>query len=55
MLTRRIFIQLPAAAIAGSYAAHALAADKTVSVGINLPPLISVGVGTCGIGINVGG
>jgi branched-chain amino acid transport system substrate-binding protein len=37
MLSRRLVLQLPAAAIAGSYAARALAADKTVSVGINLP------------------
>jgi branched-chain amino acid transport system substrate-binding protein len=37
MLSRRLVIQLPAAAIAGSYAARVLAADKTVSVGINLP------------------
>jgi hypothetical protein len=27
----------------------------TCGVGVDLPPLISVGVGTCGIGINVGG
>lgn len=37
MLSRRFVLQLPAAAVAGSYAARALAADKTVSVGINLP------------------
>lgn len=37
MLSRRLVIQLPAAAIAGSYAARVLAADKTVSIGINLP------------------
>jgi len=37
MLSRRLVIQLPAAAVAGSYAARVLAADKTVSVGINLP------------------
>src|ERR1700689_5334463 len=37
MLTRRTLIQLPAAAVAGSYAARALAADKTITVGINLP------------------
>ena len=37
MLSRRLVLQLPAAAIAGSYAARVLAADKTVSVGINLP------------------
>jgi branched-chain amino acid transport system substrate-binding protein len=37
MLSRRLVLQLPAAAIAGSYTARVLAADKTVSVGINLP------------------
>jgi branched-chain amino acid transport system substrate-binding protein len=37
MLSRRLVLQLPAAAIAGSYAARVLAADKMVSVGINLP------------------
>jgi branched-chain amino acid transport system substrate-binding protein len=38
MLSRRtLIVQLPAAAVAGSYAMRALAADKTVTVGINLP------------------
>ena len=37
MLSRRILLQLPAATIAGSYAARVLAADKTITVGINLP------------------
>jgi branched-chain amino acid transport system substrate-binding protein len=38
MLSRRtLIVQLPAVAIAGSYAARALAADKSVTVGINLP------------------
>jgi branched-chain amino acid transport system substrate-binding protein len=38
MLSRRsLIVQLPAVAVAGSYAARALAADKTVTVGINLP------------------
>jgi branched-chain amino acid transport system substrate-binding protein len=38
MLSRRnLIIQLPAVAVAGSYAARALAADKTITIGINLP------------------
>jgi branched-chain amino acid transport system substrate-binding protein len=38
MLSRRtLLIQLPAVAAAGSLAARALAADKTITVGINLP------------------
>jgi branched-chain amino acid transport system substrate-binding protein len=38
MLSRRtLLIQLPAAAVAGSVAARALAADKLVRIGINLP------------------
>jgi branched-chain amino acid transport system substrate-binding protein len=38
MLSRRtLVIQLPAIGLAGSYAMRALAADKTVTVGINLP------------------
>jgi branched-chain amino acid transport system substrate-binding protein len=38
MLSRRtLLIQLPAAAVAGSVAARALAADKIVRIGINLP------------------
>ena len=38
MLSRRtLIVQVPAVALAGSYAARALAADKTVTVGINLP------------------
>jgi branched-chain amino acid transport system substrate-binding protein len=38
MLSRRsLIIQLPAFTIAGSYAARALAADKSITVGINLP------------------
>ena len=38
MLSRRsLIIQLPAAAFVGSYAARAFAADKEVTVGINLP------------------
>jgi branched-chain amino acid transport system substrate-binding protein len=38
MLSRRILlIQVPAAAVAGSLAARALAADKIVRIGINLP------------------
>jgi branched-chain amino acid transport system substrate-binding protein len=38
MLSRRnLIIQLPAVAVAGSFAARALAADKTITIGINLP------------------
>src|SRR5579863_6191553 len=38
MLSRRtLIIQLPAVTLAGSYAARAFAADKEVTVGINLP------------------
>src|SRR6059058_5187350 len=38
MLSRRaLLIYLPAAALAGSYALNAFAADKTISIGINLP------------------
>jgi branched-chain amino acid transport system substrate-binding protein len=38
MLSRRsLIVQVPAAALAGSYAVRALAADKTVTIGINLP------------------
>jgi branched-chain amino acid transport system substrate-binding protein len=38
MLSRRaLLIYLPAAAIAGSYALNAFAADKTITIGINLP------------------
>src|ERR1700689_1359066 len=38
MLSRRtLIVQLPAAALLGSYAARAIAADKEVTVGINLP------------------
>jgi branched-chain amino acid transport system substrate-binding protein len=38
MLSRRsLIIQLPAAAVVGSYAARAFAADKTITIGINLP------------------
>jgi branched-chain amino acid transport system substrate-binding protein len=38
MLSRRsLIIQVPAAALVGSYAARAFAADKEVTVGINLP------------------
>ncbi len=38
MLSRRTFvIQLPVAGLAGSYAMRALAADKAVTIGINLP------------------
>ena len=38
MLSRRTFvIQLPVAGLAGSYAVRALAADKAVTIGINLP------------------
>ena len=37
MLSRRtLIVQLPAAALLGSYAARAIAADKEVTVGINL-------------------
>jgi branched-chain amino acid transport system substrate-binding protein len=38
MLSRRsLIIQAPAAAVAGSFAVRAFAADKTLTVGINLP------------------
>src|SRR5215472_16370280 len=38
MLSRRsVLVQLPAVGLAGSYALRAFAADKTVTVGINLP------------------
>src|SRR5881275_2474203 len=38
MLSRRaLLIYLPAAALAGSYALNAFAADKTITIGINLP------------------
>jgi branched-chain amino acid transport system substrate-binding protein len=38
MLSRsNLIIQLPAVAVAGSFAARALAADKTITIGINLP------------------
>src|SRR3984957_17348676 len=38
MLSRRTFvIQLPVAGLAGSYTMRALAADKAVTIGINLP------------------
>ena len=38
MLSRRsLIIQAPAVAVAGSFAARAFAADKTITVGINLP------------------
>jgi branched-chain amino acid transport system substrate-binding protein len=38
MLSRRaLVIHLPAAAIAGSFAIRAFAADKTITIGINLP------------------
>jgi branched-chain amino acid transport system substrate-binding protein len=38
MLSRRsLIIQAPVAAVAGSYAVRAFAADKTITVGINLP------------------
>src|SRR5277367_5229086 len=38
MLSRRsLIIQAPAVAVAGSFAARAFAADKTLTVGINLP------------------
>src|SRR3954452_5445340 len=38
MLSRRaLLIYLPAVALAGSYALNAFAADKTITIGINLP------------------
>ncbi|HTZ37645.1 MAG TPA: branched-chain amino acid ABC transporter substrate-binding protein, partial [Stellaceae bacterium] len=38
MLSRRsLILQVPAVAVAGSYAAKALAADKSITIGINLP------------------
>jgi branched-chain amino acid transport system substrate-binding protein len=38
MLSRRsLIIQVPAVAVAGSFAARAFAADKTITIGINLP------------------
>src|SRR3977135_3581447 len=38
MLSRRaLLIYLPAATLAGSYALNAFAADKTITIGINLP------------------
>src|SRR6266852_439965 len=37
MLSRRVLLHLPLATLAGSYALNAFAADKTISIGINLP------------------
>ena len=38
MLSRRtLLIQAPAAAVAGSFAVRAIAADKTITIAINLP------------------
>src|SRR2546430_17384688 len=38
MLSRRaLLIYLPAVTLAGSYALNAFAADKTITIGINLP------------------
>ena len=37
MLSRRVLLHLPIATLAGSYALNAFAADKTITIGINLP------------------
>jgi branched-chain amino acid transport system substrate-binding protein len=37
MLSRRVLLHLPLATLAGSYALNAFAADKTITIGINLP------------------
>jgi branched-chain amino acid transport system substrate-binding protein len=37
MLSRRVLLHLPLVTLAGSYALNAFAADKTISIGINLP------------------
>jgi branched-chain amino acid transport system substrate-binding protein len=37
MLSRRVLLHLPLATLASSYALNAFAADKTITIGINLP------------------
>jgi branched-chain amino acid transport system substrate-binding protein len=37
MLSRRVLLHLPLATLAGGYALNAFAADKTITIGINLP------------------
>src|ERR1700732_3473910 len=37
MLSRRVLLHLPLATLAGSYALNAFPADKTITIGINLP------------------
>jgi branched-chain amino acid transport system substrate-binding protein len=37
MLSRRVLLHLPLATLAGSYALNGFAADKTITIGINLP------------------